>query len=78
LGHWGALAKVGLAVGTKLQYKWDAPKAGELLVRMNRNDLEDIAWLADFGLPVWIMPATMASGMADNGPRTRRNKCQMH
>jgi hypothetical protein len=53
-----ALAQVGLAAGVEMHQ----PKPGESLVKMNRKDLESIAWLADYGLRVWTMPR-------DNGVR---------
>jgi hypothetical protein len=56
-----ALAQVGLAAGAETH----APKAGESEVRMNRKDLENIAWLADYGLRVGHCPAIMASDMVN-------------
>jgi hypothetical protein len=37
--------------------EWNAPKAGELSVIMKKEDLSHIAWLADYGLRVWIAPS---------------------
>ncbi len=33
------------------------PKTEESSITMNRKELEDVAWLADTGLRIWISPA---------------------
>jgi hypothetical protein len=42
--------------GMAAQSRMNEPKPDESAVMMNRNQLEDIAWLADTGLQVWISP----------------------
>ena len=52
-----ALADVAEMHGFAGGRECDAPKAGELSVIMKKEDLSDIAWLADYGLRVWINPS---------------------
>jgi hypothetical protein len=56
-----ALAQVGLAAAAEMH----APKPGESLVRMNRKDLENIAWPPTTAFGFGQCPATMASGMVN-------------
>jgi hypothetical protein len=51
-----ALATVGVGEGAEMQSEMDAPAPDEAIVRMRRRDLEDVAWLADYGLRVWTAP----------------------
>ncbi len=42
--------------GMATQARFTAPKTEESQITMNRTELEDVAWLADYGLRVWIAP----------------------
>lgn len=66
-----ALAKAGLSQGAEFQRVWDAPKTGEAAVTMNRQELYDIAWLADYGLRVWTMSSKNKIRVGDRLPRER-------
>src|SRR6266498_12687 len=48
------LARVGLQIGSATRL--DAPNPEEVRVTMNRKELSDVAWLANYGLRAWTMP----------------------
>jgi len=52
-----ALADVAEMHGFAGGRECDAPKTGELSVIMKKEDLSHIAWLADYGLRVWVHPS---------------------
>jgi hypothetical protein len=52
-----ALADVAEMYGFAGGRECDAPKDGELSVIMKKEDLSRIAWLADYGLRVWVHPS---------------------
>ena len=52
----GLLLSIGISKGAAQIKKASAPKPYEANITMNRQELSDIAWLADYGLRVWTMP----------------------
>jgi hypothetical protein len=42
--------------GMTLQASMDAPKSGKAALTMKTAELEEVAWLADSGLRLWISP----------------------
>jgi hypothetical protein len=51
-----ALWYLGIAAGEVFHRKKTVKKQNEADIRMDREDLENIAWLADYGHRVWISP----------------------
>ena len=48
------LARVGLQIGSATRL--DVPNPEEAQVTMNRKELSNVAWLANYGLRAWTMP----------------------
>jgi hypothetical protein len=66
-----ALAKAATSHGIEIQQEWAAPKPGEISVTMRQQELDDIAWLADYGLRVWTKRGDHTIRYGDRLPRER-------
>jgi hypothetical protein len=58
-----ALAHVGIARGMEMETGSNRPEPDETSVVMRKKELADIAWLAGYGLLVWIKPSDDLSGV---------------
>ena len=63
------LAKIGLQIGSATRL--DAPNPEEAQVTMNRKELSDVAWLANYGLRAWTMPGDNSIRLDGRLPRER-------
>src|SRR6266568_8412683 len=63
------LARVGLQIGSATRL--DAPNPEEVRGTMNRKELSDVAWLANYGLRAWTMPGDNSIRLDGRLPRER-------
>ncbi len=68
-----AFADAGFSQGFESHGVRAAPKPEEAAVTMKRDELSDIAWLADYGLRVWTSPS---SDEIRVGERLRKNRAE--
>lgn len=69
-----SLADAGFSRGMEFQDWFSGPKPEESVVTMNRDELFNIAWLADYGLRAWTSLSSNNIRINERLPRERAEK----